>query len=330
MTTETADTAEVVDVPEIPKALGLNKLMHARHALQAGKARSMGYHPSEIFRSCPVLQWFENQAWENLASDDPAVIQEAYAFLRKKLDTNERQFSSGVKAEFSYGHAIHTNTQYELGLLGVLWGKWECPHCHHVTPVECFMPRMIVDDVNGDPLYEGAFCVHCKSNHRALWPWHYVEPTVYSDEWNIIGHCDGIIIITREGVTHKYVLEIKSAHEAKFEGKWKPLPIHEHVEQASLYGFVLKIEHILFIYVDKNAPSRWKEIVTPVSDISVQDAQNYVKAIRWGDERTQPPLYARVCSSIREKRAKGCVACEKCFGKKPLESWWDEDGSESR
>lgn len=297
-----------------PLALGLNALSKSWLDLRPNRPRSHGFHPSEMSKMCPVLHVLQERAREKLASDNPSEVGEAYGFLGAVTDARKKDFSSGLEMEFMVGDAVHDAIKYLLGVNGKLWGAWKCPECHHRTEVG-WMPR-----VERAQLYDAAPCVHCHGRNLGYnVSWLYVEPTVPKNEWEILGHLDGDLRVTRDERQHRYVLEVKSAASVHFNRGELPKP--DHLYQASLYGFLLGIAHICFIYVLKDQVRDWKEIILPVNKACVQDAMNKVNAVKWARQTGQLPTFARACKAIEEKRARMCPAVVRCFGCAPPVNW---------
>ena len=307
---------------DFPTTLGLNRLVRAHFALQPGRHRSHGFHPSQMADLCPTLYWFIEQARMDITSNDPGKVRAAYEFLQRALNDDAQRYSVQVRMEFPIGHAIHADIQYKLGLVGKLWGQWCCSNCHYTTS-DSYMPRALVLDVTGKgEVTTPAGCMRCAQNLGAMYPWHYVEPAIKSVEWEITGHCDGIIRHVEADQVFWLLLEIKSAHQAKFEEKCGALPVPAHVSQASIYAQIRGLTRICFLYVCKNQTSSWKEIIVPVDQQAVIGVQDKISAVKWGRQHGQPPLHARVCPSVMDTRAKTCVACKRCFGADPPANWW--------
>ena len=311
------------DRPDYPTALGLNRQVKAHIRLQAGRPRKHGFHPSGLPRLCSALHFYVGQARNDLTSDDPEKVRAAFKFLRGVVDAKESSFSPEVRMEFRVGSTIHTEVQFRLGVLGLLWGKWECAYCRaRVGPA--WMPRVFGRDLNGEPLVEPAPCSNCNGNSRADVPWVYQEPYVRSEEWDVVGHADGDLRIKKNDWWYRFVLEIKSINDAGFSGKRGPLPRPEHITQASIYGWLLGVSHIVFIYVNKNQVSRWKEFVVPVDTVAVADAQDKIMLVREAHRLGAPTQQARYCPNVNDERAKKCPAVERCFGCRPTRSFWED------
>jgi hypothetical protein len=310
--------------PPYPRALALNREVKAHLQLQRGTPRSHGFHPSEMPYLCPVLFYYAEEARTDLLSNDPMKVAAAFEFIRKMVDAKDQKFGPGLKMEFRVGDAIHAEVQYRLGVLGRLWGRWKCAQCH-VTFGPNWMPRIWERDIQGGVIALPAPCVHCHgANRRSRVPWVYLEPRVESKEWGIVGHADGDLRILQNGWWYRYILEIKSINQAGFEGKRGPLPEERHIAQASLYGWLMGVDYIQFIYVCKNQVNRWKEFIVPVDYTSVNAAVDKIRAVLKGQAEGRAPLESRICPSVQDEQAKTCPAVERCFGCKPATSFWEE------
>lgn len=197
--------------------LRLNKLVVNRLDRLPGKPRGKGFHPSELHRMCPVFHYFTATAREGLSTDAGTNL----AFLRSCYDSKADQFPGHLQLEFELGDAIHAQVQFHLGVNGVLWGRWMCPHCEARTEPG-WMPRVTIRGRGGQPVVDGAPCTRCKGrNRRQRYSWRYLEPSIKSDEWGVNGRCDGDIRVSRvagkgkKKATYHYrcALEIKSINE---------------------------------------------------------------------------------------------------------------------
>ena len=303
----------------VPAALGLNKLVKAHLALEAGKPRTHGIHPSSMTDFCPVQYWYLHQTRLTIAtSDDPIAIVTAFETLRKHSNLNLHRYSTGVQYEFPFGDFLHIMVQYNYGLIGVLWGEWQCAFCRIRTP-EGFMPRVMRPDINGAPLPYPAPCQSCDGKNVfshypwSDYPWLYVEPEIKLSAWQVLGHVDGDIRVCINGVWHYFILEIKSAHKEKFGGRLVALPERTHVVQASMYAWVKGYTHILFVYVNKDQPNQTKEFISPLCAETIETVKKKIATAVAALDLPQPPLHARVCASDQVKQADGCVFRGPCF-----------------
>jgi hypothetical protein len=310
--------------PNTPYSLGLNKRIRTWLDLRRARPRSDGFHPSEHNTMCPMLEHYIHEANEDLASGDPEKIAAAFTFKHAVLEG--RRFPGHLYMEFGVGDSIHEQVQFYMGALGYLWGVWQCPSCGAVTP-EGFMPRTYTPDCQERFMLDVAPCLGCQGgNLRADYAWRYIEPSVgeaeRARELRIDGHMDGDIRYQENGIEHRYVLEVKSINEAGFTGKRGLLPKPEHVGQASIYAWLKGIPHILFVYVNKNQVSNWKEIVVPVDMDQVRAHYAKIQATLQSRRDGQPPVNARICDNHLNVRARACPAVERCFNVKRVDPSW--------
>ncbi len=79
---------------------------------------------------------------------------------------------------------------------------------------------------------------------------------------------------------------------------------------------------------------KWNELHSdPVTRMAAQTSGDHtaiemvkrkILAARQGSEQGRPPVEARICPSVQDEKAKACPAVERCFGRKPATSFWDE------
>lgn len=323
----------------LPTSLRLNKEVIAHlDAMQKGP-RKRGFHPSGLPKLCPVKHYFYEEAIRNFASNDAATIQEAMRRVRAILDTvhdgvSPNRLPSRLEPDFHVGDAIHEFVQWSLGLRGYLWGRWRCPNCKLLTGWGT-MPRVSVYDIGGNSIAAAAPCVGCRGRNRAhkTIHWEYVEPWAGDAEWDQEGHTDGLLLKPYRGSHIKAVLEVKSINENGYLGKYgDPLPKPEHIEQASQYAWAVRtvypelfgdLEHLYFIYVNKNAVRDWKEFLVPADREVMARMQEKMTICTNSLRAKQPPLHARVCTSIETKQARSCPMVEECWGQKPPANFFD-------
>lgn len=303
----------------MPTTLKLNKAVIDRLSLLRDKPRSPGFHPSELHRMCPVFHYFLEQARAGLGSDNP---QPSFDFFIKVLEWKARIFHPRLRLEFEVGDAIHQMVQYHLGAIGCLWGVWQCPVCDATTKPG-HMPRVMVEGINGVQVADAAPCYSCNGvNRRMKRPWTYLEPRVRDEEWDVSGMCDGDLRVPRHQL--RAALEIKSINSYGFSEQREPLPLPQHITQASTYAAFMGVDWLYFIYVNKDQVSKWKEFLVPADPVALAEARRKMTAANKGMAMQQPPLEARICSDPREKTARECPALSLCFPDyKPAASFWD-------
>lgn len=324
---------------KLPTSLRLNKEVIAHlNALQKGP-RKRGFHPSGLPRLCAVKHYLYEEAIQNFAHNDPAVIQEAMRRVRAILDTvhdgvSPNRLPSRLEPDFHVGDAIHEFVQWSLGLRGYLWGRWQCPNCKAITGWGT-MPRVSVSDIGGNHIAVAAPCVRCRGRNRShkTIHWLYVEPWAGDKDWDQEGHTDGLMLKPHRGANIKAVLEIKSINENGYKGKYgDPLPKPDHVRQASQYVWAARtiypdlfsdLEHIYFIYVNKNAVRDWKEFLVPADPTIMAEMQAKMQTVIDAKAKGEPPLHARACPSINHKQARDCPMVRECFGEDPPANFFD-------
>ena len=312
----------------MPTSLGLKKRVVGYYNMRKSAPRSHGFHPSGLSRLCPIKFYLYEQAREGLGDDDASVRAASMERMRTFLDTKAHnagpggRFGGGLYMEFRTGHALHRGAQFQLGVIGKLWGKWECTSCKIVR--SGYMPRAMFADVKGNPTPDAAPCIRCHGqNLRNDIPWDYIEPSVPDNKWGITGHTDGILHINRGGSLVKVLLEIKSISEAGYTEKLGQLPKSDHVEQASMYAHLFGVDYIQFIYISKNATRNWKEYLVELDRRAVDVNLKKIDAVNKARKTKELPLFARVCESIHDPKARGCPVVEECFGEKPGPSFWE-------
>ena len=180
--------------------------------------RAPGYHPSQLYDFCPRLEIL------NFFFPKPD-----FGFIPPDLQMT-----------FDWGSAWHWWTQnHYFGPMGVLWGTWKCFDCGRNE--EGFMP---------DP------CKECNPRWkpgpvRRGGYWTYIEPHLFNKEWQIPGHGDGILILSREKLGKRSLLEVKTMNGDMF--KYLSKPVEKHVFQINVYLWLLGYEVCWITYWTKDA-----------------------------------------------------------------------------
>jgi hypothetical protein len=313
--TEAPAVVQEARVPP-PTSFNLNKEVVAYHNAKPVGPRTHGIHPSGLAMLCPVKFAIYEQEREKLATAHTQSAFEEILGAEPHGASPGSRFRGQLLMEFRAGHDIHRNVQFDLGVIGKLWGRWLCPWCDAKTPEPGFMPRAWWPGSSGHPTIHAAPCVWCKGrNLRMDVPWVYIEPAVRNAHYGIIGHYDGDVRVVRGDAMWRCLLEIKSINENGFMEKYCTLPKPEHVVQASIYAWLAGFSWILFVYVCKNQLNKWKEIIVPVDVPAVTAVVDKLEAIKTFRETRKLPLHARTCEDIMCAQSRGCPVAETCWGR---------------
>lgn len=214
------------------------------------------------------------------------------------------KYKTGFKTRliFDEGHRIHNRWQTWFKEMGTLYGKWFCTECR--------------------TSFVGLAAQHDQLHFNNLV---YKEVSVYSEEHNISGHSDGILLDMGDPL----LLEIKSvgegtflwedrdfyaAHDNEFKAAWEHLtaPFQTHIQQAQIYLKLLELmdapyqpQEAVFIYEAK-PNQEVKEFVVPKSDFSVLGLFDAAKMIKMCVESKTPPP----CNMRGEALCKDCKGFE--------------------
>lgn len=225
------------------------------------------------------------------------------------------RFSAGTLAIFAEGHSIHRKWQERLTDMGLLWGKWKCLHCGHVTKAVQARP--------GE-------CAGCGNET----PMEYAEvPMDAEDDYMIVGHADGYV------PEHRCLIEIKSVgigtlrmdvpellreHTVTVDGRkihdvdqiWRNLdePLAPHVRQANIYLHIaqaqgLDVDRMLFLYESKSNQQVREFTIKPdrqVVEPLLESAREIRHAIEFG---APPPAQALTQDSAKCKKCPYLTEC---------------------
>jgi len=176
--------------------------------------------------------------------------------MKLALDTNRvnqrTQFTSFMKDFYtSIGSVFHELVQKWFGVSGVMFGKWECPHCKKLYPEGSSKEDSI--GVLGPVVCTcRKFPTYCN----------YVEfnPMNIPDTGEFKGHVDGVALIHGKYI----VLEFKTTDTDKVRRRRQHGADPKHEVQASSYRYVLPQflnipedqwwNFILIIYYDRADP----------------------------------------------------------------------------
>jgi hypothetical protein len=203
------------------------------------------FHVSGLHGMCPRLEIYKRIIPEELLPSE-------------RLDNVTR-------ARFDVGNALHYWYQNKyLGPMGVLRGKWLCQRCGEER--EGFMPK-------------GGSC-SSRGCH-----WVFQESSVFSKEWNIVGKCDGIVVVDDK----EYLLDLKTCKPSLFASLSKPWP--SAIMQVQIYLWLTGLRKGLLLYIDKSVDGTVpvKEFMVEYSDKAVEDAKGKITSFRFGMETRSLP-----------------------------------------
>lgn len=129
------------------------------------------------------------------------------------------------------------------------------------------------------------------------------EVRVKSLRYRTVGSADGIVTLSGKD----YLLEIKSINSNSF--KRLVAPLQKHIEQATIYAHLLKLENIIFLYVDKDT-CELLEFIVKVDKKVVETFADTVDSLLSFKDGEVPE---RTCDNVHEKRALDCKFCTHCF-----------------
>lgn len=247
---------------------------------QKDERRKPGYHPSQMYGFCArreILEFFFPKPEANIITPDLQMI-------------------------FDWGTAWHWMVQnHHFGPMGILWGRWRCNTCARVLE-DSFMP-LPCTTCHGSREWKGP--------RRGGW-WTYEEPHVYSKEWNIPGHGDGIVILNKKIDGKKKLLEIKTINSNSFQRLSRP--DKKYVFQISIYLWLLDLDECVLVYFSKEAGGvKPKTFIVKRDDSIIEDVKNRITLHRrsWPEKR----LCTGVCRDETDDLAMACPHRNNCFNK---------------
>lgn len=265
------DSGEITDLGE-----AFWKFISATASVK-DERRAPGYHPSQLFDFCPRLEILN------------------YFFPKPESDF----ISPDLQMIFDWGTSWHWMVQNNyFGPMGVLWGKWKCNDCGLIE--EGFMPDphpACNPKWRPGPVRRGGY-------------WNYIEPHVYNAEWNIPGHGDGILILSRTPNGKRSLLEVKTMNGDRF--KYLSKPDEKHVFQINIYLWLLEFEECWLTYWSKDAKQGKPKVFRVEFDPRViEDAKSRIRLHQraWPEKR----LCSGLCKSAEDKRAIYCPQRANCF-----------------
>ena len=241
--------------------------------------RAPGYHPSSMYKLCP-----RKAVLDELFPVDPEV------------------FTPGLLMTFDIGHAMHDWWQNKyLGPMGVLVGKWQCYNCR----------EKIGSDTDWKP--RPTECESCKSDKG----FGYSEIGLKDEALNIVGHCDGVLLIDGE-----YCLfELKTINDYGYQTLLGPKSSHRY--QVTIYMKLLGIKKAVIVYINKGKTGQLKEFAIDFDDTMWEDVCFRIKLnedTKKEMEDNGPSLdlvdrTPRICISDSCEMARWCPQKASCFGR---------------
>ena len=176
-----------------------------------------------------------------------------------------------------------------LGPAGLLFGNWKCSKCG-VLRLEGLMPE--------------AQAVPCKECGALLVE--YEEYEMFDEETGISAHSDGIYV----GEDIRCLLEFKTSGEKYWTQTVKPG--ENHIFQASIYYWLLKLEKAKIIYINKTT-GKPKEFTVDADMKMVEQGKKKALTIQSITADSDSKDYKRVCFSKTMFKSKKCPWVEECF-----------------
>lgn len=123
------------------------------------------------------------------------------------------------------------------------------------------------------------------------------EVLCWSEDYQTSFKCDGII--RYRGIT--MILEIKTEDHFNWIQRFSPEPKHEF--QAALYSLCLGIDHVMFLYENRNYTNRKAFKVTITDEFKAQVKQRIEYILLYKETNKVPPKEKTKCTYCRYKGA---------------------------
>lgn len=135
-----------------------------------------------------------------------------------------------------------------------------------------------------------------------------IEVRVENLSLDIDGRADVVTIVLED---KKYLVEIKTCNSNTYrQVKGTNKPLAKHISQASIYASILKLDWLLFLYVNKDT-CEILQIHTPTDVKSYKNAVKKITDVQKAIEAEEVP--ERVCHTAHTTTAMGCEYCKHCF-----------------
>lgn len=219
---------------------------------------------------------------------------------------------------FETGNAFQDIVRDLIADKGILYGMWRCKDCDYVhgsttgdftinsrgakeSPLEKRInkPHACGIDIENYGICEGS-------------KFEYIEETIIDEGFKMSGHPDGYIA----NAIYDDVWELKTVNSYRFrQAKKKPFP--EHIEQVMWYAWKANKKNVLITYKNKDTGAyishRLDVVDSVISNILNRVRQTWAAVKEFEQTGAIEVLPEKVCSSIKDKKAKSCEMCERCF-----------------
>ena len=252
-------------------------------------------HPSEICKA----DWCPRSSWYTIKGYEPAP----------------KEFRFQTLNIFREGHDIHHKYQTWLSEAGVLWGNWQCLYCANVVEDEISLGL-----------------THCQTCGQA--EWEYREVPITNDEYRILGHADGVVVLNQE----QYMIEIKSvgigtvrveapAIFKKYSDKtysledvWRNIkrPFGPHLRQGNLYMHCTGIHQMIVLYEWKPTQDVKEFVIRYQPELIADILENAKNLLPWLDRKAAPPRPG--WAAPEHKTCKQCPQYKNCWKEDEVEA----------
>lgn len=123
------------------------------------------------------------------------------------------------------------------------------------------------------------------------------EVLCFNNDYLVSFKCDGII--KYRGI--KMILEIKTEDHFKWIKRFGPEPKHEF--QAALYSICFGIDHIMFLYENRNYTNRKAYKVTVSTEFKEIVRQRIILLLAYAESNKMPPKEKDKCAYCKYKQA---------------------------
>lgn len=220
-------------------------------------------------------------------------VRESLRSSSNQLDSVE--VDSVLRKTFDFGTGFHSIVQNQwFGKAGWLVGDWRCKRCGDIHR-NTVMPKRCLHNLS------------CSSDE-----FDYIELELESKEHFLTGHPDGILRL--DGVD--YVMELKTSNSKMYEfiKTVRRKPLDAHREQVNMYMFLLKKQHGVIIYFDKDN-SQWMQFYEKFDSSLVEKQLKKIAVTKKMISDGVVDFEHRICPKSDCAAAKACSVRKLCFVK---------------